>query len=454
MLRNLGSGFFGSLGLFLPDAEQQVQQNTEDGRTCDAGDLKAEKRDVAAKRVIAADANDHDGGDDRDIFGGEHVHLFVDHNRNTLRRDRTEQIDFQPTDDRQRDAVDHLDERGKEADNHGDDGRHDQHRNGKHLGNGHGADVFAVVGAGRAADKAGDHIADTVADQVTVQHIDQAVFHFLALPAGDVINVYIQLVHMGGGFRDGGDGDGHDRGHRAPGLLWQGESRHGKNGAVAQAPDGSLQSGVRHGAEQIGPSGRIGDAGHRATGQHAEQQGKLAQEPFEIAGIEDGGNQCHKSDDRPHDTFTRNSCAACDVGNGVAQGVARQGKADDHGDRTGDGRGQDGFNRLFPEKAHQQTGRNGDQAGKNDAELGVLNRFGGQDAIHLFKAFGGAHAGDRSQIGKAGAVVQGDLPAGYQDKAKGGQAAGENGGGDLKPGDQSHRNGGGEHDNDLLDGVQ
>ena len=46
--------------LFLADAEQKVQENAEDCRAGNAGNLKAEERDVAAERVVAADADDHD----------------------------------------------------------------------------------------------------------------------------------------------------------------------------------------------------------------------------------------------------------------------------------------------------------------------------------------------------------------------------------------------------------
>ncbi len=51
------------------------------------------------------------------------------------------------------------------------------------------------------------------------------------------------------------------------------------------------------------------------------------------------------------------------------------------------------------------------KAGEDDAELRVLDGLCGEDTVHLLKALGRAHAGDGRKIGKAGAVVQGDLSA-------------------------------------------
>ena len=142
------------------------------------------------------------------------------------------------------------------------------------------------------------------------------------------------------------------------------------------------------------------------------------------------------------------------AGDGVRQGVARQGQADDHSHRAGDGGGQDGLHHFLAEELDEQARGNGDQPRADDAELGVLDGLRGQDAVHFLKALGSAHAGDGGEVGEAGAVVQRDLPPGDQDKAQGGQAAGENGGRHLEAGDQGHGDRGGEHDDHLLDGVE
>ena len=107
----------------------------------------------------------------------------------------------------------------------------------KILRDGHGADVLAVVGAGRAADDAGNHVAQAVADEVAAQQVDHVAL-LAALLARQVVDIDVQLVHVRRGLGDGGDGDGHDGRHRRPGSLGEGEGGQGEDGAVAQLPAG------------------------------------------------------------------------------------------------------------------------------------------------------------------------------------------------------------------------
>ena len=138
--------------LFLfPDAKQGVDQDAQHRGARDGGDIEAEHVDVAAKRVVDAQAEGDDHGDDRDVFGGEHAHTLVNHDRDALRRDGAEEVDFKPADDRLGDAVDHLDQRREAGDRHRDDAGSQHDGNRKHLGDGHGGNVLAVVGARGAA---------------------------------------------------------------------------------------------------------------------------------------------------------------------------------------------------------------------------------------------------------------------------------------------------------------
>ena len=449
-----GQRLFSRASLFFhlfADAQQQVQQDAKNGRPGDAGHLEAEEGDIPAKGVLAANADHHDGGNDGNVLRGEHIHFFLDHNGDALGSDGAEQVDLQAADHSQGDAVDHLDEGREEADDHRHNRGHHQHRHGEHLGNGHGADILAIVGAGRAAHHTGDHVADAVADEVAVQQVDQVVLLLAAFALGHVVDVDIQLVHMGSGLGDGGNGNGHDSRHSRPGNLGEGEGGHRKNGAVTQLPQRGVQRCGRHSPEQVGHTGRIEDTGHNAAGEHTQQQGKLSQKAFQIPGVYNGGQQGDQGHHSPGHRFSAHFRRSRD---GVTQGVAGQGQADDHGHWPGDGSGQDGFHHFLAKELHQQAGGNGHQARADDAELGILDGLGGQDAVHLLEALRGAHTGNGRQVGKAGAIVQRDLLTGDQDEAQGGKAAGENGGGYLEACHQRHRDCGGEHDDHLLDGVQ
>ena len=99
-------------------------------------------------------------------------------------------------------------------------------------------------------------------------------------------------------------------------------------------------------------------------------------------------------------------------------------------------------------------------SGTHAAELRLREQRRGKDARGLELgdllggALGGHHAGNGRQIGEAGAVIEGDLPAGDEDEEQRRQAAGEDGGGHLETGDQRHRHRRREHDDDLLQGVE
>jgi len=114
--------------------------------------MQTEEIQRAAVDILRAEADHHDTGDDSDILGREHIAFLIDHDGDTLRRNRAEEVNFQAADNGQRNAVDDADERSEAGNDHRDDGGRNQHRNAEHAGNRHGADVFAVIGAGRAAD--------------------------------------------------------------------------------------------------------------------------------------------------------------------------------------------------------------------------------------------------------------------------------------------------------------
>ncbi|MPM84822.1 hypothetical protein SDC9_131898 [bioreactor metagenome] len=92
--------------------------------------------------------------------------------------------------------------------------------------------------------------------------------------------------------------------------------------------------------------------------------------------------------------------------------VAGKRQADDHGNGAGDGGGKNLLHHLHPAQAHQQTCGDGDQAGGDDAKLRDADGFRRQDTVHLDKALRRDQAADGGQVGKAGAVVHGDLTAG------------------------------------------
>ena len=147
-------------------------------------------------------------------------------------------------------------------------------------------------------------------------------------------------------------------------------------------------------------------------------------------------------------------------GGGVGEGVAGQRQADDHRHRAGDGGRQDLFHRAAAAEADDQARGDGHKAGKHNAELRLRDQRRGKDARGLELgdllggALGGHHAGNGRQIGEAGAVIEGDLPAGDEDEEQRRQTAGEDGGGHLETGDERHRHRRREHDDDLLQGVE
>ncbi len=261
------------------------------------------------------------------------------------------------------------------------------------------------------------------------------------------------------GLGDGGDGDGHDGRHRRPGSLGEGEGRQGEDGAVAQFPAGSGQRLSGHLAEEIEAvaADEHQQTRRRAAHRRAEQQRYLAEEALQVAGEEYGGNQRHQSDD-PRPVGERAGHARS--GGGVGEGVAGQRQADDHRHRAGDGGRQYLFHRAAAAEADDQARGDGHKARKHDAELRLRDQRRGEDARGLKlgdlfrRALRGHHAGDRRQIGEAGAVIEGDLPAGDEDEEQRRQAAGEDGGGHLETGDQRHRHRRREHDDDLLQGVE
>ncbi len=237
----------------------------------------------------------------------------------------------------------------------------------KIFGDGHGADVLAVVGAGRAADDAGDHVAQAVADEVAAEQVDHVAL-LAALLARQIVDIDVQLVHVRRGLGDGGDGDGHDGRHRRPGSLGEGEGRQGEDGAVAQLPAGSVQHCGGHLAEEVEAVAADEDqqARGRAARRRAEQQRYLAEEALQVAGEEDGGEQRHQSDD-PRPVGERAGDAL--GGRGVGEGVAGQRQADDHRHRAGDGGGQDLLHRAAAAEADDQARGDGHKARKHDAEL-------------------------------------------------------------------------------------
>ena len=113
--------------------------------------------------------------------------------------------------------------------------------------------------------------------------------------------------------------------------------------------------------------------------------------------------------------FGRGAPVTPAAGDGVGEGVAGQRQTDNHGHGAGDGGGQNGFHhfacrRSFTSRPAAMETR----PEKHDAELGVLDGARGENTRGLTrsaKPSAAHHAGDGREIGEAGAVVQGDLPA-------------------------------------------
>ena len=55
---------------------------------------------------MTAEGDDHDGGDNSDVLGAEHVDMFVNHDGDTLGSDCAEEVDFQAADDTDRNRID------------------------------------------------------------------------------------------------------------------------------------------------------------------------------------------------------------------------------------------------------------------------------------------------------------------------------------------------------------
>src|SRR5574344_510298 len=105
-----GAGFFiayrvghfrGSRLRVLPsDGQEQVEENTHGRRGGDGRELHAEGRDHAVRETVtAAETDDDDDRDHREVPGVEHDDLFIDHDRRALRGDDAEEVYAGPVDD-------------------------------------------------------------------------------------------------------------------------------------------------------------------------------------------------------------------------------------------------------------------------------------------------------------------------------------------------------------------
>ena len=83
---------------------------------------------------------------------------------------------------------------------------------------------------------------------------------------------------MRGGFRDGGNGDGHQRRYRRPVGLGQREGRQRKQRAIAQLPGGGHQRIGREGLEEVAAAQHMHQQRSDAPSQRAQQQRQLPQD--------------------------------------------------------------------------------------------------------------------------------------------------------------------------------
>ena len=205
---------------------------------------------------------------------------------------------------------------------------------------------------------------------------------------GQVVDIDVQLIHMGRGFRDGRNGNRHDRSDSLPRGFGQREYR--------QSEDVGIR-GLRQDAEQVYARGELDDKRREATQDRPEQQRQLPPEALQIDGKDDGRQQCDERDNPcivgcRGDSVLRHSECAGRVHReraGVRERVGRKREADDHGDRAGDGRRQDLFDDVTARPVDKQTCDDRNESRHNDTELRIgdlrvevaaLCRFGGHDA--------------------------------------------------------------------------
>lgn len=445
-------GLFLRRRFFLSDIQNQVQQDPENRRSGNCRELRAEHGDHAVgKREAAADADGQDGGDNREVARVEHVNLFADHNGYALRRDDAEQVNGNAADHRVGNRVDRRGQRGEAGNNHGDDGRRNQHRRGKVLSNRHGAQVFAVIGTGRSADHTGDHIAKAVADQVQPQLVRNIVPLIGSLLFGKIVYIDIELIKMGRGFRNSGNRDRHNRPDRRPACLRQSEVRERE----ADRRDGKQCACFRNFIEVA--EGDSVDAAknqrQNISGQKAEQNRDLAPGTFQVNGEQDSHEQGHKADG-PRQIQRKRLCRighAVRQVRGIAQGRAREGKTDHHGNAARNGGRKDLFDCLLPELLDDNTGRNGNQSGKDDAELRGGDFVIGHRAGKRLCACDGA---DRRDVRKTRSVEKRDSSSCNQDKSDGCKSACKDRGGNMESGEQCDQHRSRKHHDDLLEREQ
>lgn len=408
--------------LFRANAQKQIQQNAENGSACHAGNFYAKERNIAAKSILPAEANDHDGCDYSDILRAEHIDILIDHDGDALCRNSAKEENLKAADDRRWDGVDSADKGRKAGNDHCDDGRGHQHRDGEDLGDGHGADIFAVVGAARPADGAGDHIANAVADQVEAKLALDVIALFGAFLFGQVVDVNIKLINMRGGFRNGRQGDGHNCRNSHPGRLGQRDMRKCKNASACDISRNLFEE-VDAGCERDNERGDTAYDG-------AEQQRKLAQHAFEIDREENRGDQRNEGDKQRHigdQLRISGCCCACagidDGRSRIAQRISGKRQADDHGDGASNAGGQGLFHGVFAEAVDDEAGGDGDEARHDNAKLRHSDLLIQRCAD---KRFAGHQTADCGQIGKARAIVERELFARDEQKAQRRKAACEN----------------------------
>ena len=96
-----GAFLIGRLFSFWTDAQKQVEQDAKDSGACHTGHLHAKEGDIPSKGILPAQADNHDGCNDGNIFRAKHVHLLIDHDGDSLGCNSTKQENFQAADGRE-----------------------------------------------------------------------------------------------------------------------------------------------------------------------------------------------------------------------------------------------------------------------------------------------------------------------------------------------------------------
>src|SRR5712692_4591106 len=345
----------------------------------------------------------------REVGALGEVDFGVDPNLATDDGDQTEEIHLDAALHADRDAAHQSPKDRDEPQQDREDRRYDEDHDREDTRDAHDADVLGIGGFSRAAEQSADGGGDAITHESAAEHVAEVALHDPA----DRVDVACVLGHQD-------HRDEEEQAESGPELAEVGEAEggHADDRRIADGVEVDMAGGLGVRARRI--DGRDDIADHDAD-QHR-------QHPREASEIDGGADRGQQRDHR---------------GEGLARKVAGrcagQGQPDHGDDRARDYGGQQVPDRIHAHEVHDDSDRQVDDAGHEDARVG-------QSMVRV-RTLDGEH---RSDKGEAGAEIARYLEArdGQKDQCR--HAAEEDDRVRIEPQDQRHQDGVSEHGHHVL----